>query len=152
MSEKTAPTKVISDFEATLNKADVKVASFDSNAGGLMQNMRSFLQNYNTAIPVFVLLLSIFIFGFTSEGRFFTASNLSTVFQQVTVIGVIAIAQTIIILTAGIDLSVGAVMVLVSIVMGKLAVQSGVQCQLHWLSAPLRVRPWAISMAPSSQD
>ncbi len=126
MSEKTAPTKVISDFEATLNKADVKVASFDSNAGGLMQNMRSFLQNYNTAIPVFVLLLSIFIFGFTSEGRFFTASNLSTVFQQVTVIGVIAIAQTIIILTAGIDLSVGAVMVLVSIVMGKLAVQSGV--------------------------
>ncbi len=126
MSEKAAPTKVISDFEATLNKADVKVASFENNAAGILPKLQSFLQSYNTAIPVFVLLLSLFIFGFTSDGRFFTASNLSTVFQQVTVIGIIAIAQTIIILTAGIDLSVGAIMVLVSIVMGKLAVQSGV--------------------------
>ena len=36
-----------------------------------------------------------------------------------------AIAQSLIILTAGIDLSVGAIMVLSSVVMGKLAVQMG---------------------------
>ena len=126
MSDSGAPTKVISDFEATLDKADVKVAAFDSQAAHPLLWLRNFLQNYNTAIPVFVLLFSIFVFGFTSSGRFFTANNLSIVFQQVTVIGIIAIAQTLVILTAGIDLSVGAIMVLSSIVMGKLAVETGV--------------------------
>jgi fructose transport system permease protein len=126
MSDTGTPTKVISDFEATLDKADTKVAEFDNKANGMVAKVRGFLQTYNTAIPVFVLLLSIFVFGFTSGGRFFTANNLSIVFQQVTVIGIIAIAQTIVILTAGIDLSIGAIMVLSSIVMGKLAVHSGV--------------------------
>jgi fructose transport system permease protein len=126
MSDKGTPTKVISDFEATLNKADTKVAEFEPQTDSLLTKVRGFLQNYNTAIPVFVLLLSIFVFGFTSDGRFFTANNLSIVFQQVTVIGIIAIAQTIVILTAGIDLSIGAIMVLSSIVMGKLAVHTGV--------------------------
>ena len=46
--------------------------------------------------------------------------------QQVTIIGVLGIAQTLVILTAGIDLSVGAIMILSSIVMGRLAVVAGV--------------------------
>jgi fructose transport system permease protein len=125
MSDQGSATKVISDFEATLNKADTKVAEFETRTASFMDQVRSFLQTYNMAIPVFLLVLSILVFGLTSNGRFFTATNLSTVFQQVTVIGIIAIAQTIVILTAGIDLSVGAIMVLSSIVMGKLAVHSG---------------------------
>jgi fructose transport system permease protein len=134
MSNKASPTKIISDYEATLDKADENVASFETLANHPLLLLRGFLQNYNTAIPIFVLLLSIFIFGFTSSGRFFTANNLSIVFQQVTVIGIIAIAQTIVILTAGIDLSVGAIMVLASIVMGKLAVHAGVPVPLAILS------------------
>ncbi len=130
MSDLGTPTKTISDFEATLNKADTKVAEFETRSDTILDKVRGFLQNYNTAIPVFVLLLSIFVFGFTSNGRFFTANNLSIVFQQVTVIGIIAIAQTIVILTAGIDLSIGAIMVLSSIVMGKLAVHTGVPVPL----------------------
>jgi fructose transport system permease protein len=126
MSDQGSATKVISDFEATLNKADTKVAEFETRKDSLMDKVRSFLQAYNTAIPVFVLLLSVIVFGFTSDGRFFTANNLSTVFQQVTVIGILAIAQTIIILTAGIDLSVGVIMILSSVIMGKLAVELGV--------------------------
>ncbi len=43
-----------------------------------------------------------------------------------TIIGIVGIAQTLIILTAGIDLSVGAIMVLSSVVMGRLAVLNGV--------------------------
>ena len=43
------------------------------------------------------------------------------------VVGVLAIGQTLIILTAGIDLSVGTVMAFGQIVMTKLAVESGVQ-------------------------
>ena len=41
--------------------------------------------------------------------------------QQAAVIGALAVGQTLIILTAGIDLSVGAVMVLACLVMAKLA-------------------------------
>ena len=41
------------------------------------------------------------------------------------VVGTLGIAQTLVILTAGIDLSVGAIMVLSSIVMAKLSADSG---------------------------
>jgi fructose transport system permease protein len=126
MSDAKQPTKVVSDFEATLKQADVTVASFEKSGDSFIVKLRTFLHTYPTAVPIFVLIASVFIFGFTAGGRFFTANNLSLVYQQVTVIGVIAIAQTLVILTAGIDLSVGAIMVLSSIVMGKLAVQSGV--------------------------
>ena len=42
------------------------------------------------------------------------------------VVGTLGIAQTLVILTAGIDLSVGAIMVLSSIVMAKLSADAGV--------------------------
>ena len=45
---------------------------------------------------------------------------------QVTIIGILGIAQTLVILTAGIDLSVGVIMVISSVVMGRLAVLDGV--------------------------
>jgi fructose transport system permease protein len=130
MSDVSQPTKVVSDFEATLKEADANVASFEKSSHHPLQTLRGFLHSYPTAIPVFVLVLSIVIFGFFAGGRFFSPANLSTILQQVTVTGIIAIAQTVIILTAGIDLSVGAIMVLSSIVMGKLAVQSGVPDEL----------------------
>ena len=58
--------------------------------------------------------------------HFVTGSNLSTVLTQVTIIGILGIAQTLVILTAGIDLSVGVIMVISSVVMGRLAVVDGV--------------------------
>ena len=45
---------------------------------------------------------------------------------QVTIIGILGIAQTLVILTAGIDLSVGVMMVISSVVMGRLGVIGGV--------------------------
>ena len=45
--------------------------------------------------------------------------NLSLILQQVTIIAILGIAQTLVILTAGIDLSVGVIMVLSSVVMGR---------------------------------
>ena len=47
------------------------------------------------------------------------------VVQQVSVVGSLAVGQTLIILTAGIDLSIGAVMVLASLVMAKLVADTG---------------------------
>jgi fructose transport system permease protein len=58
--------------------------------------------------------------------RFLEAQNLSLVLQQVMVVGVLAIGETFVILTAGIDLSCGTVMAFGQIVMTKLAVASGV--------------------------
>jgi fructose transport system permease protein len=64
---------------------------------------------------------------FTVESdRFLQTQNLSLVLQQTMVVGVLAIGQTVVILTAGIDLSVGTVMALGQVVMTKLAVASGV--------------------------
>jgi fructose transport system permease protein len=60
------------------------------------------------------------------SGQFLHGQNLSLVLQQVIEVGVLAIGQTLVILTAGIDLSCGAVMALGTIVMTKLAVSSGV--------------------------
>jgi fructose transport system permease protein len=74
--------------------------------------------------PLFVLLLAVLIFS-ASADRFLEPGNLSLIVQQVMVVGTLGIAQTLIILTAGIDLSVGAIMVLSSIVMAKLSADQG---------------------------
>jgi fructose transport system permease protein len=78
-----------------------------------------------TVGPFIALVLTIAFFSFKSD-RFLHAENLSLVLQQTMVVGVLAIGQTLVILTAGIDLSVGTVMALGQIVMTKLAMVSGV--------------------------
>jgi fructose transport system permease protein len=75
--------------------------------------------------PLVALVLACAFFGMRSD-RFLTGDNLSIVLQQVMVVGVIAVGQTLIILTAGVDLSCGTVMALGGIVMTTLAVEHGV--------------------------
>src|SRR5919107_1238960 len=74
--------------------------------------------------PLAVLIIAIIAFSIVNT-RFFSAANLSLVLAQVTVIAVLALGQTLIILTAGIDLSVGAIAVFSSILMAKLATDAG---------------------------
>ena len=71
------------------------------------------------------LLAASAFFAWRTE-RFLTGENLSLVLQQVMVVGVIAIGQTLVILTAGIDLSCGMVMALSGVVMTRLAAELGV--------------------------
>lgn len=78
----------------------------------------------------FIALLIACVFFTTQTDRFLTGGNLSLVLQQVMVVGVIAIGQTLIVLTAGIDLSCGMVMALGSIVMTKFAVELGLPAPL----------------------
>src|SRR6266516_4653798 len=66
------------------------------------------------------------LFFSLKSDNFLQTQNLSLVLQQVMVVGVLAIGQTLVILTAGIDLSCGTVMALGQIVMTKLAVANGV--------------------------
>src|SRR3954462_10532526 len=83
------------------------------------------LHSNATLGPLFVLLLAVVYFAITAD-RFLQPANLSLIVQQVMVVGTLGIAQTLVILTAGIDLSVGAIMVLSSILMAKLSANAGV--------------------------
>ena len=124
MTDLGSPTKTISDFEAKLAEADKTVASFARDDKTLMHKARSFLRNYPTTIPALVLILSVIVFGLI-QPRFLGTGALSTVLQQVTVTGIVAIAQTLVILTAGIDLSVGAILVVTALIMGNMSVNMG---------------------------
>jgi fructose transport system permease protein len=91
--------------------------------------VRNLLHRYPALSPGIVLIVSLIVFGLVSP-RFFFANNLSLITQQVAVVGTLAIAQTLVILTAGIDLSVGAIMVLSSLVIAQTASQNHVPAPL----------------------
>ena len=95
--------------------------------------IRNVLHRYPAASPAIVLIVALIVFGLLN-GRFWAPANLSLITQQVAVVGTLAIAQTLIILTAGIDLSVGAVMVLSSMVIAQTATQNGFPAPLALLA------------------
>jgi len=78
----------------------------------------------------FLALLAACAFFASQNSRFLTGANFSLILQQVMVVGVIAIGQTLIILTAGIDLSCGMVMALGGIVMTKFSTELGLPAPL----------------------
>jgi fructose transport system permease protein len=81
-------------------------------------------------VPLIVLALSIAVFGLLEGARFFSPFSLSLILQQVAIVGLVGSAQTLVVLTAGIDLSVGAIMVLTSVVMGQFTFRYGMPAPL----------------------
>lgn len=71
--------------------------------------------------PALALLVAIVVFSLSTD-TFLDLDNLSLVVQQSLVIGTLALGQTLIILTAGIDLANAAAMVLATLIMAKLVV------------------------------
>ena len=96
-----------------------------------MSSTASKLPPLATLGPFIALILACAFFATQSE-RFLSAQNFALILQQVMVVAVIAIGQTLVILTAGIDLSCGMVMALGGIVMTKMAADYG-------LSAPVAI-------------
>ena len=68
-----------------------------------------------------ILLLLVLFMGAMSGGRFFRLQNLLNILEQVTPIGIIAIGVTFVIITGGIDLSLGSVIALSGIVGAQVA-------------------------------
>ncbi len=88
--------------------------------------MKSTIKNLPwTTLGPWLALFAACAFFATQSDRFLSLENFSLILQQVMVVAVIAIGQSLIILTAGIDLSCGFVMALGSMVIAKLAVESG---------------------------
>jgi fructose transport system permease protein len=113
------------DFETVLDQSPREAASFEPRRRGALDAFQNFLHDNPTAAPVMVLALSIAIFGAVAA-NFFSPFNLSLIIQQVTIVGILGAAQTLVILTAGIDLSVAAIMVFSYMIMARLAVEGGV--------------------------
>ncbi len=89
---------------------------------------RSFLLDFlSTPVigPLIALILASAFFA-TRSDRFLSGNNFSLIIQQVVVVGTLAIGQTLIILTAGIDLSNGMIMAFSQVLMGNLFVHNGV--------------------------
>jgi fructose transport system permease protein len=129
MSNPQTPTKTISDFEAKLDQADKSVAQFEADDRSTMAVIKSTLRRNPTLIPTVVLLLSFLAFGLVAavldHGTFFRGTVISTILQQMTIVGFVALAQTIVILTAGIELSVGEILIMSALVMANLSVAPG---------------------------
>jgi fructose transport system permease protein len=70
--------------------------------------------------PALALVVAVVVFSLSTD-TFLNLDNLSLVVQQSLVIGTLALGQTLIILTAGIDLANAAAMVLATLVMAKAA-------------------------------
>jgi len=72
--------------------------------------------------PLAALVIAIVAFALTTD-TFFTVDNMSLIAQQSLVVATLALGQTLIVLTAGIDLANAAIMVLGSLILAKLATQ-----------------------------
>ncbi|MEL0282581.1 MAG: ABC transporter permease, partial [Actinomycetota bacterium] len=86
-----------------------------------VQRLQMTLHRYPWLSSLIVLVVVVLIFGLVNE-RFLLPSTISLMIQQTVIVGTLAIAQTLIILTAGIDLSIGAIMIFGQMLMANFAV------------------------------
>lgn len=79
------------------------------------------LRKYAARFDVFLILAALIVFGCVLSPEFLTLSNLGNLLTQSAVLGILAIAQFLVVLTGGFDLSVAAVMALSSILIARYA-------------------------------
>ncbi|MEJ6394815.1 ABC transporter permease [Gymnodinialimonas sp. 2305UL16-5] len=122
-------TSMSENYENAANSTE-RVAEFDDERRGLIHKIQHAFHVQPALVPMVVLVASIAIFGMLLGQRFFSPFTLTLILQQVQIVGIVAAAQSLVILTAGIDLSVGAIMVLSSVVMGQFTFRYGLPPEL----------------------
>jgi ribose/xylose/arabinose/galactoside ABC-type transport system permease subunit len=98
----------------------------------LVERVRPFAEAFGTLAVAGLLVLA---FGLTSSA-FLQAANLRNILVQVTVVAVAAIGETIVMLTGGLDLSVGANVLFGSVVAADLAERQGLPL---WVAVPVGI-------------
>lgn len=93
---------------------------------GVVDRVQHALHRYPVISPAFVLLVSCVVFTILGDGRFQRPETIGIILQQTAVLATLAIGQTLIILTAGVDLAVGTAMLLTHLVMAKVFMDMGV--------------------------
>lgn len=96
-------------FDEILAEAPEEVADFSPSQTSLVNIVQHRLHETPSLVPLIVLLLSIAAFGVLLGSKFFSPFALTLILQQVAIVGIVGAAQSLVILTAGIDLSVGAI-------------------------------------------
>jgi fructose transport system permease protein len=163
IQEEPSMSSETDDFEAVVraNRTE-KVAEFGSSKKGFVQKLQHALHVNPALVPLFVLVVSIASFGILLGSKFFSPFALTLILQQVQIVGIVAAAQSLVILTAGIDLSVGAIMVLSSVVMGQFTFRYGLPVELSiglglatgmicgyingWLIAVMKLPPFIVTL------
>ncbi len=92
-------------------------------------SMRDLLRRYGLVLSFLLLCLALTLLS----DRFLTPANLTNVLRQATINGIIAVGMTYVILTAGIDLSVGSIVALSTVVAASL-MQGGLPVPLGILA------------------
>lgn len=150
------------DFETAAKSAKSEVASFDDHNKGLVGRFHHALHTTPALVPLIVLVAAIVIFGLLLGSKFFSPFALTLILQQVQIVGIVAAAQSLVILTAGIDLSVGAIAVISSVIMGQftfryglpptiavasgLAVGTAIGALNGWLIARMKLPPFIVTL------
>ncbi len=91
--------------------------------GGIKQQLGRLLGARELGLIVAILFIALALHLFSAN--FLTGSNLFVLSRQISFVAIIAVGMTFVILTAGIDLSVGSVVALVSVVTGYTLVTLG---------------------------
>ncbi|MCX2721994.1 ABC transporter permease [Roseibium salinum] len=130
MTSDTKTANGPADYESALTSGPQAVAAFDDHRHGWGQKIQHTLHQTPSLVPLIVLVLSVIVFGLLLGTKFFSPFALTLILQQVQIVGIVAAAQSVVILTAGIDLSVGAIMVLSSVVMGQFTFRYGLPAEL----------------------
>jgi fructose transport system permease protein len=128
-----AKTQPSQEFEKVLKDSATDVASFERHDKPLIERIQHVLHSNPALVPLIVLVLSVGIFGAVLGSKFFSPFALTLILQQVAIVGIVGSAQTLVVLTAGIDLSVGAIMVLSSVVMGQFTFRYGLPAPISIL-------------------
>ncbi len=149
------------EAEAGLVKRAETVASFEREHT-LLSRVQHALHSNPALVPLIVLVISVLVFGALLGTKFFSSFAMTLILQQVAIVGIVGAAQSLVILTAGIDLSVGAIMVLSSVIMGQFTFRLGlppavaVVCGLAvgtfigfingWLIARVKLPPFIVTL------
>jgi fructose transport system permease protein len=99
-------------------------AKFSERERTLVERVQHLLHSHSYLSPLIVLALSYVVFTMLNQ-RFILPANQATMIKAVVVVAILALGQTLIILTAGIDLSVGFIALLSMMVMAKLFHEQG---------------------------
>ena len=150
------------EYEKAAASSPTVVAAFASHDRRAVKRIQHALHQTPWLVPAIVLVGSILVFGLLLGQKFFSPFALTLILQQVQIVGILGVAQSLVILTAGIDLSVGAIMVLSSVVMGlfsfryglpvEIAVLGGLACGLlcgyinGFLVAVMKLPPFIVTL------
>ncbi len=83
------------------------------------------LMNFQSVWILGVLVVIVAFFAIKAGGKFFSAGNFSTISQNVSILAVIGVGMTFVIVTSGIDLSVGSVLIFSSVISAKVMMAVG---------------------------